>query len=249
MNISTLAGSIWRDLKYGARQLRRNPAFAATAVLSVALGIAANTATFTLVDQILLRLLPVENPRELIQLRLEGGRFGGQSGDGRHTFSYPLYLAVRDRNTVLSGLTGELPDQASLSAGDRSEMIGVGLVAGNFFQVIGVRPHLGRLLTPEDDRVKNGHPVAVLQYDFWRARFSGKPEIVGSTIRLNGAPFAVIGIAAADFEGLNVGLPTRVWAPIMMKPTLTPTWDDLANERYAWFYLFGRLKPGVTREQ
>ena len=238
-----------QDLKYGLRQLRLHPGFALTAILSLALGIGANTAIFTLVDQILLRLLPVHNPRELVQLKMEGGRMGSQSGDGRHTFSHPLYRAMRDRNTVLAGLTGQVVDGVSLVGEDRSEMIRIGLVAGNFFQVLGVQPHLGRLLTAEDDKTKNGSPVAVLQYDFWQNRFGGRPDTIGSTIRLNGSPFTVIGIAAPGFEGTDVGLPTNVWAPITMKPTLTPPWDELENERYAWFYLFGRLKPGVTIEQ
>jgi len=160
--------SIRQDLKYGIRQLRLNPGFTLAAVLSLALGIGANTAIFTLFDQIVLRLLPVHNPRELVQLRVEGGRFGSNSGDGQHTFSHPTYLALRDRNTVFSGLTGQLVQTASLVGEDRSEMIRVGMVAGNFFNVLGVRPHLGRLLTHDDDKARMGHPVAVLQYDFWQ---------------------------------------------------------------------------------
>src|SRR5205823_1677821 len=154
-----------------------------TAVLSLALGIGANTAMFTLVDQILLRLLPVRNPRELVQLRMEGGRVGSQSGDGLHTFSYPLYRAFRDRNTTFAGLTGQVVDLISLTADDRTEMIGAGMVAGNFFQVLGVPPHLGRLLSADDSTNKNSRPVAVLQYDFWQNRFGGNRSIVGSTVR------------------------------------------------------------------
>ncbi|HEY7182552.1 MAG TPA: ABC transporter permease, partial [Blastocatellia bacterium] len=238
-----------QDLKYGIRQLRLNPGFTLAAVLSLALGIGANTAIFTLFDQIVLRLLPVRNPRELVQLRVEGGRFGSNSGDGQHTFSHPIYLALRDRNTVFSGLTGQRIENASLVGEDRSEMISVGLVAGNFFNVLGVRPHLGRLLTADDDTARLGHPVAVLQYDFWQKRFAGSPEIVGSTIRLNGSPFTVIGVSAPGFEGTDVGLQTQVWTPVMMKPVITPTWDALDDERYSWFYLFARLKPGVSIEE
>jgi putative ABC transport system permease protein len=241
--------SIMQDLKYGIRQLRLNPGFTLAAMLSLALGIGANTAIFTLFDQIVLRLLPVRNPRELVQLRVEGGRFGSNSGDGVHTFSHPIYLALRDRNTVFSGLTGQRVETASLVGEDRSEMIRVGLVAGNFFNVFGVQPHLGRLLTPEDDKARLGHPVAVLQYDFWRKRFDGAREIVGSTIRLNGSPFTVIGVSAPGFEGTDVGLQTQVWTPVMMKPVITPTWDALDDERNAWFYLFARLKPGVSAEE
>jgi hypothetical protein len=200
------------------------------------LGIGANTAFFTVFDQILLRRLPVDNPRELVQLRAEGGRFGSNSGDGLHTFSHPTYLALRDRNTVFSGLTGQRVEQASLIGDERSETVSVGLVAGNYFDVLGVRPHAGRLLTPGDDVRKNGHPVAVLQYNFWQNRFAGIPETVGSTIRLNGSPFTIVGIAARDFEGTDVGLPTNMWVPVMMKPIITPTWDALEDERNSWFY-------------
>jgi len=226
-----------------------NPGFTLAAVLSLALGIGANTAIFTLFDQIVLRLLPVHNPRELVQLRVEGGRFGSNSGDGQHTFSHPTYLALRDRNTVFSGLTGQLVQTASLVGEDRSEMVRVGMVAGNFFNVLGVRPHLGRLLTPDDDKARLGHPVAVLQYDFWQKRFAGASEIVGSSIRLNGSPFTVIGVSAPGFEGTDVGLQTQLWTPVTMKPVITPTWDALDDERYSWFYLFGRLKPGVGIEE
>ena len=129
MNSGNPVDSFLQDLKYGLRQLRLHPGFALTAILSLALGIGANTAIFTLVDQILLRLLPVHNPRELVQLRLEGGRVGSQSGDGLHTFSYPLYLAFRNGNTVLAGLTGEVVEPVSLVGEDRSEMIRAGLVS------------------------------------------------------------------------------------------------------------------------
>src|SRR5262249_19290435 len=236
-------------VRLALRTLLKSPVFTGVAVLSLALGIGANPAMFGLADQILLRLLPVHNPRELVQLRAEGGRVGSQSGDGLHTFSHPLYLALRDRNTVLAGLTGQLVELASLVGDERSEMVSVGLVAGNFFDVLGVQPYLGRLLTPEDDKLRNGHPVAVLQYNAWKNHFGGQKEVVGSAIRLNGASFTVIGIAGADFEGTNPGIPTNVWVPVMMKPTITPTWDALDDERYAWFSLFGRLKPGVTIER
>jgi len=237
------------EIRLALRTLSKTPVLTAVAVLSLALGIGANTAMFGLVDQILLRYLPVKDPQELVQLQLEGGRFGSNSGDGTGTFSHPLYLALRDRNTVFSGLTGQMITQASLVGDDRNEVVGVGLVAGNFFDLLGVRPHLGRLLGVEDDKVKNGSAVGVLQYDFWRNRFGSDQGIVGSTVRLNGNPFSVIGVAAPGFEGTDTGLPTNLWVPVTMKTAITPTWDQLENERYSWFYLFGRLKPGGSREQ
>jgi predicted permease len=238
-----------QELRLALRTLAKSPVFTAVAILSLALGIGANTAMFTLVDQVLLRMLPVEKPRELVQFRLEGGRFGNQSGDGRHTFAHPQYLKFRDRNTVLSGLTGVRVERASLVGESSSEMITVGLVAGNYFHVLGVRPQLGRLLTPADDKLRNGHPVVVLQHDFWRNHFGARADIIGKDVRLNGTPFQVIGVAAPGFEGTDPGLPTNLWVPVMMKPTITPTWDGLDDERNSWFYLYGRLKPGVSQDQ
>jgi len=238
-----------QDLRYGLRQLRRRPGFSAAAILSLALGIGANTAIFTLVDQLVLRLLPVENPRELVWLRLEGLRPGGNWGDGNHTFPYPTYLALRDRNTVFSGLTGQRIELASLVDDDRSAAVTVAMVAGNYFEVLGVRSELGRLLTPDDDRDRNGHPVAVLQHDFWQSQYQGRPDVIGESIRLNGRPFTVVGVAAAGFEGTDVGRPTKVFVPLAMQPTIAPTNPSLENERAAWFYPFARLKPGITIAQ
>jgi predicted permease len=236
-----------RDFRYGFRLLGLNPGFASTAILSLALGIAANTSIFTLFDQVILRLLPVENPHELVQFRMEGGRVGSQNGDGLHTFSYPMYEAFRDQNTVFSGLTGQYTERLSLVADDRGELVETGWVAGNFFQVLGVKPHIGRMLVPDDDRPGSGMPVVVLQYDFWQSRFGGHHDVLGSTLRLNGSPFNVVGVAAPEFGGTNAGLLTQLWSPVTTKTTMSPTWpEDLKNERYHWFYLFARLKPGIT---
>ncbi len=240
---------ILQDLRYGLRQLRRRPGFAAAAILSLALGIGANTTIFTLVDQIVLRLLPVENPRELVWLRLEGVRPGGNWGDGTHTFPFPTYLALRDRNTVFSGVTGQRIELASLVDDERSAAVTVGMVAGNYFEVLGVRSELGRVLTPDDDRDRNGHPVAVLQHDFWQSQYQGRPGVIGESIRLNGRPFTVVGVAAAGFEGTDVGVPTKVFVPLAMQPTIAPANPSLEDERAAWFYPFARLKPGMTIAQ
>lgn len=242
--------AVWRqDLKYGARQLRKSPGFAITAILSLTLGIGANTAIFTLSDQILVRLLPVERPREIVQLKAEGGRVGSQSGDGRRTFSWPAYLALRDTNTVFSGLTGQETGGVGLTVDGRSELVTSSMVAGNYFDVFGVKPFRGRMLTPEDDRVKMGGPVAVLRYEFWESYFNGNPNVIGSQVRLNGYPFTIVGIGPPGFEGLNVGYPVNIWVPVTMKPALRPTDAAIEDERNAWFYLFGRLKPGISMQQ
>jgi predicted permease len=236
-----------QDFRYGLRVLWLNPGFASTAILSLALGIAANTSIFTLLDQVILRLLPVENPRALIQFEMEGGRVGSQNGDGLHTFSYPMYEAFRDQNTVFSGLTGQYTERLSVVADDRGELVETAWVAGNFFQVFGVQPHIGRMLAPDDDRTGSGIPVVVLQYDFWQSRFGGRHDVIGSTLRLNGTPFTVVGVAAPKFGGTNAGLLTQLWSPVNARTAMNVDWpQDLKNERYHWFYLFGRLKPGTT---
>ena len=249
MNTVNWFDVITQDLKYALRQLKRRPGFALAAIVSLALGIGANAAIFTLVDRVLLRMLPVENPRELVRLRVDGARPGGNWGDGLHTFPYPTYLALRDRNTVLSGVSGQRIESASLLDDSGAASIPLALVAGNYFEVLGVRAHRGRLLTPDDDRNLNGHPVAVLQYDFWQSQYQGRERIVGETIRLNGAPFTVVGIAAPGFEGTNIGIPTKVFVPVAMQPTVAPNNPALSDERAAWFYPFARLKPGVTMAQ
>lgn len=250
MNVASIGGWIWQDLKFGLRSLRLQPGFSAAAIASLALGIAANTSIFTLVDQVLLRLLPVENPQELVQFRMEGGRMGSQSGDGLHTFSYPMFQAAAERNMVFTGLTGQVPDRPALSGEDRADMADAAWVAGNFFQVMGVRPHLGRMLSPEDDKAASGNPVAVLQYDFWKNRFGGREDIIGTTIRLSGAPFTIVGVADPGFGGTNTGLLTQLWMPIHARVTVSPdVAAELKDERFAWFYVFARLKPGVTIEE
>src|SRR6185503_13448223 len=133
-------------------------------------------------------------------------------------------------------------------ADERGEMVETAWVAGNFFQVLGVKPHIGRVLASDDDVSRSA--VVVLQYDFWQTRYAGRQDVIGSTIRLNGAPFTIAGVAAPEFGGTNAGLLTQLWAPVTAKTTLTPDFKaDLENERYHWFYLFARLKPGMTLEQ
>ena len=249
MNSVNWLEAVVQDLRYGLRQLRRRPGFALAAIVSLALGIGANTAIFTLVDQIVLRLLPVEKPHELVRLRLDGSRPGGNWGDGIHTFPYPTYLALRDRNTVFSGLTGRRVELVSLLDDERSAAVSVALVAGNYFEVLGIKAELGRLLTPGDDREGNGQAVAVLQHDFWQAQFQGRPGVIGQPIRLGGKPFTVVGVAAAGFEGTDIGVPTKIFVPVSMMPAIAPSNPSLQDERAAWLYPFGRLKPGVTIAQ
>ena len=246
MNTIQWLDAALQDLRYGVRQLRQRPGFAAAAIVSLALGIGANTAIFTLVDQVVLRLLPVERPHELVKLRVDGIRPGGNWGDGRYTLPYPTYKALRDRQTVFTDVMGQRTESISLVDDSGGDTVTVAMVTGNYFDVLGVRPSLGRVLQPDDELDVSGRPVAVLQFDFGQAHYQRRPDIVGESIRLNGHPFTVVGIASRQFEGTNMGTPARLFVPITMQASIAPQNPRLTEERAAWFYLFARLKPGVT---
>ena len=190
-----------QDVRYGARQLRRNPGFTIVAALSLALGIGANTAIFTLFDQVLLRLLPLKNPQELVQIQWRGERNAASIGGG--TVSYPFYRDIRDRNQVFSGVMCRFPLDLSVALQGQTERVPGELVSGNYFQVLDVSAALGRVFTPDDDRIPDAHPLAVLSYDYWAERFGADPNILGQTILVNNFPMTVIGVSAKGFEGLG----------------------------------------------
>jgi predicted permease len=236
--------AIWNDIRFAIRTLRKSPIFTIVAVLSLALGIGANTAIFTLLDQVLLRLLPVKSPRELVMLGGNGPTHG--SNWGRNSFSHPMYLDLAANNQVFSGLMCRFPTSLSLSFGGQTERVRAELVSGTYFQVLGVQAAVGRLLTPNDDRVPNGHPIAVLSYSYWKTRFGGDPDIAGREVTVNGHNMTVIGVAQRGFDGVELEHQSQVFVPVMMKAEMTPGWDDMKNRRAHWLNVFGRLKPGVS---
>jgi predicted permease len=239
------------DLRFALRNLRRTPVFAIVAILSLALGIGTNTAIFSLLDQVLLRLLPVKNPQELVKVHSAQGAFSGSSRCSGPSLclSYPAYQDLRDQNPVFSGMLAHLPLALSFTAGDRTERVSGALVSGSYFDVLGVGAALGRTFTQEDDRVVNGHPLVVLSYGFWQRRFAGDPTVLNRTVRINDHPMTVIGVAERGFNGVEVGRSLDVMVPMMMKPQMTPTWNDLDNRRSVWLYAIARRKPGVSRVQ
>ena len=172
-----------RDLKYTFRTLAGTPGFTAVAVLTLGLGIGANTAIFTLLDQILLRLLPVKNPQQLVLLTMKGHYYGNNWGG--NAISHPMFRDFREHNQVFSDMFCRFPSAASLSVGQRSERVPVELVSGAYFSTLGVVPTVGRLFTPDDDVTPSGHPLVVLSYSYWKSRFAGDPKIVGSSLTLN----------------------------------------------------------------
>ncbi|MBI3665333.1 MAG: ABC transporter permease [Acidobacteria bacterium] len=245
------AVALWRDLRYGLRMLRRSPVFTVVAVLSLALGIGANTAIFSLLDQVLFRLLPVREPDLLVVFHVEGESAPGWSlSDNSQTvFSYPMYKDLRDRSAVFGGVIARSSAPVSVSYEGQTERASAELVSGNFFGELGVQAALGRTLAPEDDEAPGAHPVVVLSYGYWTRRFGGSAAILNTKVNLNGHPMIVLGVAAPGFRSLISGQAPDVLVPIAMKREITPTWDGLDDRRIRWLNIFGRLKPGVSRPQ
>jgi len=259
-----------QDARYAWRGFRRSPLFTIVAVASIALGVGANTAIFALVDEVLIRLLPVREPGELVLFN--GARFHYGSNSGGNMLSFPMYEDFRDNFVerggapalprvsqtlpnpaptpkVFSGVFAQRPVAMNIGVDGQTERVNGAIVSGTYFSVLGVGAAAGRVITPEDDRTRGGEPVAVLGYDYWRNRFGADPGIVGRTIVVNNNKLTVVGVAARGFLGLDIASATNVFVPVMLKAQMTPNWDDLDNRRSRWVNVFGRLKPGVTREQ
>lgn len=233
------------DVRFALRTLQRSPMFTTVAVLSLALGIGANTAIFTLVDQLLLRLLPVQNPEQLVMIWTTGPHMGNNRGS--RAASYPMYQDFQQKAVAFSSVFCRYLTPLSVSVDNQTERVNAELVSGNYFQSLGVKAAIGRVFSPEeDDRVYKGHPAVVLSHPYWVSRFAGKPDVVGQKILVNGYPMVVVGVSAAGFAGLDPTVSPQIRIPIQMKPLLTPGWDDLGNRRSQWINLFARLKPGYT---
>ncbi len=233
------------------RGLLRTPLFSAVAVLSLALGIGANTAMFSFIDQLLLRSLPVKNPAELVYLYHPGQVQGSSSSDegGGSPFSYPMFRNLQKLQTPFVGLAGARNSLVSLAYRNSASHGVARLVSGNYFELLGVRPAIGRLLTPDDDRTPGGHPLAVLSYGYWTTRFGNSPEVLNQTILVNEYPLTIVGVAQRGFFSERLGSAPELYAPICMKKQLTPDWNGLDDRRNYWVTLFARLKPGVSMEQ
>src|SRR5580693_2316121 len=249
MNIIASLDTAFRDFKYALRTLARTPGFTTIAVLTLALGIGANTAIFTLLDQILLRLLPVKNPQELVLLTMRGQHYG--SNWGGNAISHPMFRDFEAHNEVFSDMFCRFPTSASLSFAGQAERVDLEMVSGTYFSTLGLHPYLGRVFTPEDDRVPEGHPYIVLNYAYWKTRFSGDPGIVGTALTLNNYKMTIVGVLEPGFDGVELGRSPKLFVPIMMqKEVLVGNPEDMLKERRnRWVNAFGRLKPGITREK
>src|SRR5215204_2241644 len=241
--------SMLSDARFAIRGLRRSPLFATVAILSLALGIGANTAIFTLIDQILLRKLPVVHPEQLVMLYQQGSNMGSNMGSRMH--SYPLYQDLQQKAEPLAQVICRRLFEASLSVDNQTERVEAEMVSGNYFTMLGVAPALGRVLTSqEDDRVYQGHPVAVLSHGYWVSRFAKDPGVIGKKILVNNYPMTIVGVSAEGFAGLDPARSPQIRVPILMKPVMVPEWSwlDPANRRARWVQVFARLKPGYTVE-
>jgi predicted permease len=235
-----------RDVRIGARMLRRSKAFTATALMSLALGIGANAGIFSLLDQVLSRPLPVREPERLVQLRWSGNAVGANYGFGS-LVSYPLCRELAEQREIFDGVLCRYPTEVNLSTGREHEPVRAEIVSGLYFEVFGIFPERGRLIQPSDDREPGAHPVVVLSHDYWTNRL-GAADVIGNRVLINNHPMTVIGIAPAAFRGASLEVAPAVWIPAMMQRQADPEFDGLSRRTF-WIHAIGRLARGVTPEQ
>jgi len=246
--------SLWRDIRYGLRGLIRNPGFTAIAILTLALTIGAGSAILSLLNQALLQALPVQDPERLVVLSFRGSHPGHTQSDGgnspnqQHEFSYPMYRDLRDQNNVFDGLIAAAPASAGVVWNNRSEPIDAEIVSGNYFEVLGVRPALGRLFVSSDETAEGANPVAVLSFDYWKTHLA-EAQVAGQTLLVNGTPFTIVGVAAPGFHSVVWGRMPALYVPITMQRIVDPEWTYLKDRQAYWIDLVGRLRPGLTRTQ
>jgi putative ABC transport system permease protein len=242
---------LMNDISYALRQFRKSPLFTLIAVITLAVGIGASTAIFTLLDQALIRSLPVNHPEQLVRLRYTGespGHTNNYGGDDKDFFSYPMYRDLRDKNSVFSGLLANDEKYVGVQWNDRSELAEAELVSGNYFEVLGLQPALGRLLLPSDD-VPNGNPVVVLSSNYWKMKLGSNPDVIGKALLLNAHPFTIVGVVQPGFHSVVAGETPGLFVPASAKNIITPRWQDFEDRQSHWITIVGRLKPGESLQQ
>jgi predicted permease len=240
--------TLGRDIRLALRGLLRDKGFALTAVLSIGLGVGANAAIFSLVNQALFRLLPVREAERLVLLNWRGA-FIGKGWGSDNLMSYPFYRDLRDQTDVFEGVFGRAPTIVNLGVDNGVETVGAEIVTGSYFKMLGVGTLAGRTIDESDDDQPGAHPVVMLSADYWRTRLGSRADIVGRTVLINTHPMTVIGIADTGFHGIDWGEVPAVWIPTMMKRQATPDFDWLLDRRGRWLHVFGRLKAGMTAAQ
>src|SRR5262249_45980825 len=243
-----------RNLKLAFRTLFRTPFVAVVAVLSLALGIGANAAIFSLFDELLLQPLPVTDAARLANFKAPGPQYGSNScndaGGCDEVFSYPMLRDLQKANTAFSGIAGHFLLGVSVAMSGQTPISGRGLyVSGNYFSVLGLRPALGRLFTSADDETIGSNYLAVLSYGYWETQLGSDQSVIGKQITINGQQMTIIGVAPRGFTGTTLGSRPYVFVPITMRGVLTQGWKGYDRRDSYWVYLFGRLKPGASLEQ
>ncbi len=241
-------GTILYEIRMALRQIRKAPGFAIVAVLTLALGIGANTAVFTLLDQALLRRLPVSHPEQLVRLRFAGsspGHIQSYGGDDQDYFSYPMYRDLRDKNTVFDGLLASDQCQAGIQWNNSPDLVSCEMISGNYFQVLGVQPAIGRLMVPSDD-VPNSPPVAVLSFNYWKTKLGADPRVINQTLLINAHPFMIVGVSAPGFHSVVAGQTPKIFVPITAQPVIQARLQIFDDHKSRWLTLAARLKPGET---
>jgi putative ABC transport system permease protein len=246
--------TLWQDVRYGLRMLAKTPGFTAIAVLTLALGIGANTGIFSVLRQVLLQRLPVPNPQQLVLVYSPGEKHGHvssneNSSSGAESFSYPMYKDLRDNNSVFSGLAANAHFPVSVAFRGNTERAGAEIVSGNFFDTLEVQPALGRLLLPSDTAAEGSNPVVVLGYGYWKKRFGADPSVLNQSLLVNDHPMTIVGVLRPGFDGIDLGRIPDLYIPVTMKPVITPNWSGLSNHNDYWITLIGRLKPGISQKQ
>jgi len=243
--------TLFEDVRYGLRMLAKNPSFTMIAILTLALGIGANTAIFSLLNQVLLRRLPVRNPGELVVLKSPGPKRGHvwSDGDDSEIFSYPLYKGLAKNTKVFDGVLARYEFAASIAIHGQTDRGSGELVTGNYFEVLGVRPALGRVLSPADDDVLGAHAVLVLSHAYWTRHFGGDAGVLNQTILVNNTEMTIVGVAETGFSGIQVGQTPDIFVPMTMKGQMTPIRNGLDDWNDSFLAVLARRKPGVSTEQ
>jgi putative ABC transport system permease protein len=246
--------SLIQNLRFSLRQIRRSPGFMITAVLTLALGVGANTAIFSLLDQALLRSLPVRNPERLVVLSATGKSWDGHTSDNgagvERSFSYPMYRELRDRGGAFDGLIATAPATIGVTLKNASDTAYAEIVSGNYFTVLGVPAAVGRLMTQVDDKTPGANPVVVLSFNYWKTHFGSDPSVVGQTLSINGTPFQVIGVSGPAFQSAIWGEVPDVFVPMSMLEQVIPgKGGRLLDHKDRWMSIMGRLKDSMSPEQ
>jgi predicted permease len=241
------------NVRYAFRTLLKTPIVSLVAIISLALGIGANTAIFSVMDQILLERLPVSEPDRLVNLTSNGGRAGSNStnvaGGIESIFSYPMFRDLEQKQTVFTGIAGHVAFGANLAFKNQTSG-GQGMfVSGSYFPVLGAVPAAGRLFSPDDDKTPGGHRLVVLAYGYWSSHFNRDPSLINQQMIVDGVSMTIIGVAPEGFSGTSLGNAPDVFVPLSMREALQPGWKGLDNRRTYWVYLFARLRPGISAAQ